>query len=601
MRCLTGNLADKFLAMLRDGSITPEKLIGMTSAQRRTFFADFMGNENAQWANAMLEKKLILKNQQAGIVTWAKQVAGLTPEAERTLVARVNKMEEVLTPATEDAFLEDLAAHALGTAVTMEEAGNITALAQTVNAKKEAMEAGPRRETFETPTEAELEYGRAVGAFEGYVTTLKAAAAHETVGEWGGRKLAEYKENPFQVIGDSLGFIAATSREVKSSIDNSFIGRQGRNLFFKGITGNVTISKEGVKFDSRAGRAWIDTFRRSYGIIWETFKGKGDAVMGEIRAMIVSDPDYDTIRKAGVQLFVTEEETPSDLPSRIPYVGIPFEASRNAYNGSAQLLRYHTAKMYLYLARETGVDMSDKAQLEPIGRLANTLTGRGDVKGGPEPGFVDNAFFSRRLWKADFDTLTAHRFDKTSSFVRKEAGKNLLRIIVAQAIILAIADLIDDDSVTWDPRHTDFAKIKAGNTRFDIGGGMGAMVRLAARIGPTLLGLDAYTINSEGKKTKINKGDYKSLTGADILFDYIKNKTAPIASVILARLAGQYRFRDEKPSVLGDVRELYVPIPVETGIELLDDEESANFLLAMLLDAQGFAVNTYEPKKKTRK
>lgn len=587
LRCLTNNLAEKFLAMIRDGTITPKKLIAMTSAQRREFFAEFMGAETAQWANTQLEKKLILKNQQQGIVTWAKQIAGLNPQLERTMVARVNKMEEVLTPDTEDAFLEDLAAHLLGTTVTMEEAGNITALAQTVSTKKEAMEAGTRRTPDGKPTGSELEYGRALVAFDNYVSAVKAAAEKESLGELASRKAREYVENPFRMLGDGLRVLGETSREIRASWDNSFVGRQGRNLFFKGMTG-----------DWQAGKAWLDTFQRSYGIIWETFKGNGAAVMDELRAEILSDPDYDLMRRGKVATSVVEEEMPGDWVTRLPFLGKPFAASHNAYTGSAHLLRYRTAKYYFHKAKQVGTDLSDKTELEAIGQLVNSLTGRGEFGRSEQPGLINNVFFSPRMIRADFDTLTAHMFNrKASAFVRKEAAKNLMRIIVAQALILGIADLLDDDSVEWDPRSADAFKIRVGNTRFDIGGGMGVMVRLAARLAPLLWGGQSYIKKESGRLQKINTGQYGKATGLDLLEDYLENKSAPLFSVFLARLQGEYRYTDEKPTWVGDLRELFVPIPVDTARELLDDEDSANFLVSLMAETHGLSANTYGPRR----
>lgn len=584
MWCLPSHLADLFLAKIKDGTIDPEKMIAMNSAQRRAFFAEFMGAENARQANALLESKLILKDQQAGMVTWAKKIAGLTPEAERSLVARVNKMTEILTPETEDAFLEDLAAHALGATVTMEEAGNITSLAQEVTEKKERMEAGPRRTTLGKPTKGELEYGRALVAFDNYVNSVKLAAEKRTIAEWGSDKLTEYLENPFRVLGDALGFIAETSREIRTSLDNSFIGKQGRNLFFKGLTG-----------DFKAGKAWMDVFVRSHQILWETFKGNGARIMDEIRAEIVSDPDYKLIRQGRVATSVIEEEAPTDWYKDIPYLGRPFEASHNAFTGSAHLLRYKTAKYYFQKARQVGTDLTDKTEVEAIGRLVNSLTGRGEFGKGQKPGLLNNVFFSPGLLKADFDTLTAHLCDrKATPFVRKEAAKNLMRIIVAQALILAIADLIDDDSVEWDPRSVDWGKIVIGNTRFDIAGGIGVMIRLAARLAPLIFYQDAYILKSNGRFERINTGGFGKRTGLDILEDFVENKAAPLAAVILAHLAGQYRYRDEKPTVAGDIRELLLPLSIEAARELRDDEESANFLISMMAEGYGVFTQTYK-------
>jgi hypothetical protein len=67
---------------LKSGEIDPAKLVEMTSQERRDFFSKFLGEENARQVNALFESKLLLKNQQQGIITWAKKVAGITKEAE---------------------------------------------------------------------------------------------------------------------------------------------------------------------------------------------------------------------------------------------------------------------------------------------------------------------------------------------------------------------------------------------------------------------------------------------------------------------------------------------------------------------------------------
>jgi hypothetical protein len=576
--------------MIKKGDINPEKLIDMNSAQRREFFGKHFGEENAQRLNLGVERKLILKNQQQGLVTWAKHTAGLGPKAKRDLISRVEKMEDVLTPENEDAFLEDLAAQALGTSVSMEEAGNIAALGKEVRQRREAMEAGPRRKLGGKPTKTELEYGRALVAFDNYMTTLK-LESEGTLSERAQAKLDEYKENPFHLLGDTLKTIFETAREARTSWDNSFMGKQGRNLFFKGMTGSF-----------QARKAWWDTFKRSHKVLWETFAGRGREVMDELRAEIVSDPDFDLMQKGRVATSVVEEEAPAEWVGEIPYLGKPFGASHNAFTASAHMLRYRTAQYYFHIAREAGVDLTDKNELLAIGGLVNALTGRGEFGKLPsdKPGVLNNVFFSPRLIAADFHTLTAHRVGKTSKFVKKEAAKNLMQIIVAQAIILAIADLIDDDAVEWDWRSADFGKIKVGNTRFDVSGGMGVMLRLAARLAPLLINKDAYYKNSKGKLVKLNQEGWGKRTGLDLAEDYLQNKTAPAMSVLLAHLEGNYRFKDEKPSFTGDIRELYLPLTVDNILELKNDDESANMLTAALADAYGLFTQTYGPKKKVK-
>ena len=75
--CLPKHVVDIFLKKLKAGEINPEQLADMSSKERNTFFASFLGKENAAKVNASFESKLLLKNQQLGIINWAKNVAGI--------------------------------------------------------------------------------------------------------------------------------------------------------------------------------------------------------------------------------------------------------------------------------------------------------------------------------------------------------------------------------------------------------------------------------------------------------------------------------------------------------------------------------------------
>jgi hypothetical protein len=496
-------------------------------------------------------------------------------------------MSDILTPETEDAFLEDLAAHVLGTTVTMEEAGNITTLAKEVADKKEIMDAGERRGLNDAPTKTEMEYGRALIAFDNYVNAVKTEVSKQSLSE----KAKEYLANPFKFVGDVITGTASISREMRTTLDNSFIGKQGRNLFFKGITG-----------DFQSGKIWFDSLKKSFVIIRGTFTG--GQVMDEVNAEIVSDPQYDMMKKAGVDLFTVEEEMPSDWHKNVPYFGRPFEAAHNAYVGTAHYMRLRLAQQYFKTAETLNVDLTDKDELQSIGKLINSLTGRGFIPTrGEGPTLIDNVFFSRRLLKADWDIITAHRFDrKISSFAKKQAAINLAHIIAGQAIVLGIASIMWPGSVEKDPRSADAGKIKIGNTRYDISGGQGAMIRLAVRLLPLLLNKTAYVKSTTtNKMKKLNTGKFGARTGLDVLEDFLENKTAPAMSVLFGHLAGRYRFTDEKPTAIGDVKELFLPLPIENIQEVLEkgDENAANTLVAILADIMGVFTNTYgAPKPK---
>ena len=589
--CLPSYLADLFLAKIKDGTITPEKMLDMTSEQRRAFFEEHFGEVNAIPMNTLLESKLILKNQQKGMVTWAKKVSGITPEAKRGLVNRVNKMSEILTPETEDAFLEDLAAHVLGTTVTMEEAGNITTLAQDVALKKEAMEKGRRREAIEDPaTESEMDYGWSMVMFNNYVNSVKIAAEKQTIPEGA----EEYLHNPATFILDAVKGIANTSKALKSTLDNSFIGKQGRKLFYKGVF-ETFFTPTGAK---RSAKIWSQTFMKSHRIIYDTFRGR--PVMDALNAEMISDPDYDTMKKMNVAIGTVEEEIPTTWFEDIPYLGLPFKVADNAFIGSAHYMRYKVAKQYIDIARKTKGDLESKEALKSQGQLINSLTARGDIgTKSQKPGLVNALLWSPRMIKADIDLLTLHLFDRGfTKAARKQAAQNLFSIIIGQAIVYGIASLIKPDATEWDPRSADFGKIRIRNTRFDISV-TAPLIRLAARLVPLLYGAKSSIKSSTtGKTIELNTGKYGGMTGKDVLYDFLENKKAPALEVIWARLSGEYKYTDETPTVVGDLRRLFVPLPVENVFELADDEESANILISIIADEYGVFTQTYDSKSK---
>jgi len=570
--CIPKHIVDKFIKDLKAGKINFDQLIDMTSPDRRNYFAGYFGETNADKTNALFERKIMLTYQKKGIIDWIKTVANMKPEVKRDIISRVNRMEKILDPKN-DMFLEDLAAQRLGVTVTMEEAANISSLAQIVAANEQVMENSERRTEYGKPTEPEMNYGASVVAFEKYLEALKSDK------RTGLQKAYDYITNPL----DLISLIGGSAKAIVASIDDSFIGRQGIRLFYHGVTGDVA-----------AGRTWVRTFFKSFGMIYNTFRNK--PVLDTIRAEILSDPDYNLMRKAKVATATIEEEFPVHWPSRIPIVGKGFKASEVAFTGSAYYMRYRTAKAYFDIARKSGVDLSDKTELESIGKLVNSLTARGDTgPGNQKSGIVNSVIWSPKMIKANFDVLTMHRLDKKmSKFAKKQAAISLLRIIVGQAMVLAIAHAIWPESVEWDPRSSNFGKIRIGTTRFDISGGMAPFVTLASRIAPIFIGRTPKTKSSvTGEIKELNKGGYFNKNALDVLVDFFENKTAPAATVVKDYLKGE-TFQGEKPSLKSTAVTLGVPITTATYKELKDDPESANIIVGMFAEAIGISAQTYD-------
>lgn len=561
MFCLNKTLSDTFLKKLQTGEINPEKLAEMSSKERRDFFG-FLGEQNAVKVNELFETKLLLKNQQRGMITWAKQVAGLKPEAKRDIVDRVNKMENILEPETQQEFLEDLAAHKMGVTITMEEAGHISELAKLTADKKTIMEKSERRKGF-TPTKEEIKYGRAGVAFGNYINDLKIEAKKKTVSE----HMKAVQKNPAKAIYDATIGTAGVAKAVKAALDLSYTFRQGLRMLFT----NPKIWKRNAILGA-------DVAIKAFG---------GKPVMDEINASIISHPLYGEMKIADLAVAKIEEDIPTSIQEEIKVIGKFFKASDNAFTAQAHMSRVDAFAHYYQIAEKNGVDVTDKAELKAIGKLVNTLTGRSSIgKWEPQADILNVGFFAPRLFVSHIDTITQPALGRTK-FQRQQASINLVKIIGGITMVLAIADALDDEAVDWDPRSANFGKIKVGNTRFDVTGGMSSLAVFAARM-----------ISGESKSstsgiiTEINSGDFGSKTKMDVSVDFMKNKFSPAFSTGLHVFEGK-TFEGDEPTVWSELENMFVPLPITNVKESLDDPASAPLLWTVIADGLGIGTNTY--------
>lgn len=549
--CLIPKYADDFMEKVKSGELSGESLAAMTSTERHAAFAEIMGDANAGRVNASFESRLLLKNQQEGITRWIDKAKTLPPSVKRDLLSRVERMDAVLSPGTEDAFLADLAKQRLGLSVSMEEAGHITDLAKQVTEAREDIANGGNR----------LAYGRARVAFGNYVSDLK----------------NDVKE-PL-TAGKAVTNVAGFAKSFKAAFDNSALFRQGwKNLFAH-------------------PEIWAKNAKQSFVDLAEQFGGK--AVVDEVNADIVSRPNalngrYD---KAKLALANVEDAFPSTLPEKVPVLGRFYKASEAAFTAFQYRMRADVFDKYAEIAEKSGVDLRDKEQLESIGKLVNSLTSRGHLGAKLEPSAnVANAvFFSARKLKSDLDFLTAHQLEGgVTPFVRKQAAINLVKVVSGTAAILAVAHAVAPESVDFDPRSSDFGKIKVGDTRFDVTSGMGSIAVLAARLA-TMSSKSSVT----GKVSPINSGKFGATTGTDLVVNFFENKLSPAASIVKDVLEGK-DFQGNKVSVIGEATNLLEPLPIANAQELAGDPKSANILAGILADALGVSVNTRSKKPKPK-
>ena len=570
MFCIPAELVEQFKQKLKSGEVNPEKLIDMTSKERHQFLGQILGESNAKSVNALFESKLLLKNQQLGIINWAKKVAGLKPEVLRDMISKVNRMDKVLDPKELDLFLEDLASQRLGFDITFNEAAKISELAKDVSEKK-----GKITEDMPDGSSERMDYGTSLALFKEYVGGLKLEAKDI--------KTSELWKHPLVVMKKAGGLF----KSLKATADNSFFGRQGQKIFYT----NPSI--------------WAKNFMKSFGDIGKELAGI-DATT-PIKADVYSRKNALNGMYERMKLDVGilgEEAFPSSLPGRIPGLGRLFKASESAYNGAALRFRADLADLAIKVAKEQGIDVLNKQWAEGMGKQINSYTGRGSVSKyltREGQALANSLLFSVKFLKGQFDILLKPFDFRTDPYVRKQAAYKLAKVMTGVTAINVLVGMLNNETPEFDPRSTSFLRPRVPGTqsRFDISGGTTSLMTLGSRVLWTKHdGKWGHWMQSQtGKWTMLNAGAFGQYTGWDVVIDGLfSNKLDPLFALLRDDLRGT-TFEGEPVNAASAITALLAPIPVTVGKGISKSEDAGKWVWLMILEELGYSVSTPRPQK----
>jgi hypothetical protein len=548
--CLPKEFASKFIKALKDGTIDPKKLTGMTSAERREFFKPIVGEEDAKEVNAMLEQKLLLKDQKRGLVSWAKKVSGINEFQRADIVSKINKMSNVLDAPSKEAFLNDLANKKVGTDVTYEEAKKITATSNDVQTAKNDLAKDPMNKA------KQIAYGNKVLDLSEYVDSLKP----------------------------------------KGSI---FTWQNIANIPKSTLTSVLHFSAMGVQGWGMMGTAEF------YKAAYEQFKYFGDPkAYRDLQASIIGHPDYKyaidgklSLTKLGDKLTTREEAIQSSILEHIPLVKVLVKASSRSFTGFLNYVRFNRFASLLDSARLRGEDVTIGSRVNTdIAKTVNDFTGRGNLGSGDKYGSVApglNAFFfSPRKISATMEMFDPVRYldPKISPTARMGALRQLSGSLIATAGILSLARLAGA-SVDLNPTSSNFAKMKVGNTTIDPTGGNSTYIRLLARI------ISGKSISQSGKVTTLNSGAFGGQTKADDALGFFRGKLSPIAATIADVYFYGQTATGEKVTVPYEVQDKLSPVVISDFINLVrSDPKDALTWLPELGAVFGLEVQTQAKK-----
>ena len=290
-----------------------------------------------------------------------------------------------------------------------------------------------------------------------------------------------------------------TARTLKATADMSAVMRQGLVL--------------SVRRPIVAGKA----FGKSFKAFFDKYTAE------QIDNAIKSAPHHYIREKSGLQLMEVggrvargEEMFMSSVAEKIPLYGRVVKASERHMVSYLNMIR--TAAFDQLLQKFPN---ATHAELTAWADFVNKASGRGNLgKFAGAANTLSLGFFAPRFAVSRIQTPLA-LFGKSSKGVtrrvRKEIAKDLVATASLGATALTLAHLAGAE-VGTDPRSADWGKIKVGNTRIDIWGGMQQPMRVVARSG---LGIT----------------DKLGLTGED-LTDWQKD----VDPVELAARFSQYKF-----------------------------------------------------------
>jgi hypothetical protein len=486
--------------------------------------------------------------------------------------------------------------------ISNREAVKIVELSKSVSKNKENVTDWNDR----SPDGPALTYGRSLADFYDYSNNLKLQAEKRTVRE----ALGAAMEHPLKETKGAIIKAGNVSKSILSSMDNSALGRQGMKIFWNELLQKRNpLSSENI---------WLKNAKQSFRDIVHEFGGEN--VMREIRADVMSRPNAlnGRYKQAKIDLGNMEESFPTTLPERIPYLRKPYKASEVAFTGFQYRSRADLADRFFKMAEDMGIKLDEvdpitkkPKQLQSIGMFVNGLTGRGHLgeKLEASASTLNSVFFSPRFFKSNWDFLTMQMMNGPSPFVRKQAALSLTKYIAGTAVTLAIAQAFGA-KIEKDPRSADFGKIRVGNTRFDITGGVAPLFTFATRMsvaaGSTFSNLfikhapwKATKSSTTGKIEPLTNVRGVAQTGLDMFVNQVAGKLGPVANLIKSLITGTDANRKEL--TLGSVIwNATMPIGIQSIKQTLEARDAASLLAVLPAEFFGIGANTYGealPKK----
>lgn len=566
---------------------------------RIKFFAEYIDmpghTETAEWFNREMERRLFIPNQIQATKDWIKRLEkkGKPIKQKKALIDRISAKKDVMSPKASRKYMESVAKQVMGFEIDREDSKKLFDLSTSINQlKKKLLSVKPDYYELKADDLAKLdgealkvrqELGEKLVEFQKTYEEVSLKAQDAVVARGGkGKKVLS-----------GISKVAGNVKSLKASVDFSFL-RQLQSTAYVDFKSFKNALKAGYK-------AWF-----------ESPQGVETMLADLLTRPNALNGNYDSF---GIEVGIKEEAFPESWVSE--KLGESklnlLRRSDAAFNIAMQTAR---ANLFDWMWERSNGDVK-LLKTQKIGDAINTITGRGKVpllvsKDEVQNKLINNMLFAPKWLASRIQTLTDLRYvgqigKLTPQGIRaRSAVGNVIMLGVLTSLLKAIAwGLDDEDERDWweflqsafEPRSTEFGKIKVGSTRFDLSTGTSGLITLFSRL------LSGETVTSSGVKQDVKRWE--------VLGNFIKGKGSPFISNVLQLATNTDYFGEKRKwntagEIASNVMDFLAPISISSAYETYRNAELGKTqgvdtyaaAAGVLADIVGVSANTWDKADK---
>ena len=329
---------------------------------------------------------------------------------------------------------------------------------------------------------------------------------------------------------------------------------------------------------------------------------------GQTRAieMVKNLPTAEMAQKAGLDITTDEASLSAMEEAYMSRFARNIPGVRHSERAYVTFLNVQRALVFEELANTLGKKGKvTEAEAKVIANWVNVASGRGNLgRAQPAASALATVFFAPRYVVSRFQILLGQPLwtgvlkgeggARARALVAQEYGRASASLALFYGTFLAAAatmwDPDDEDkpTVTFDPRSSDFGKLRFGETRIDILAGLAQVTTLIGRL------RSGETVNQRGEVKPI-VGDEVPFGGRDaynVLADFVRSKRSPALGTVIDIRLGE-NVVGEEVDVVSGLLELPKPLIIEDVVEAIEAQGYTAGTAIGILAMVGFGVQTY--------